>query len=393
VFTEAVQNLEHLMVQAFNRQIGTARKSILIPLSGGLDSRWMVALADEADMKPIKSFTMGPENSEDVQYASNVAAELNIDHKIFDISPADIWNDAQRFSFVADGMSMIYGPIQNFSPFRHYSRITQIVMMPQMCDVLFGSSLYRKQLNHLMLKNEWDTEAENLFIEHFNLSRNENLKRIFNEKYLDDICYAYRLASRQYIEKDKHPMYCYFRMLMNEHGRRGTLGGNLASNLFFTTRMPSYDNDLVEFAFNSPLIYRINQRLYRGAFSKRFPGLAAIPRQGSNLPISINDFQLNMQHLRGRIINRAKTTPFGPIIRKFKRWNRPEYVSYARWFRTDLQSDVKNLILDARTLDRDLYRWSGLENTLNEHFSGQKDHHRIIWQIVNLELFMREFID
>jgi asparagine synthase (glutamine-hydrolysing) len=393
VVKEAEQNLGNLMAQAFNRQSKTGRNGLLIPLSGGLDSRWMVALAHETGINPIVSFTMGPKGSEDVKYAQLVAQHIGIKHKIFEMSPAEIWRDAVRFSYIGEGTHVIFGPIQNFPPYRYYDQKVKIVIMPQMCDALFGSTLYRKQLKILMKKKSWDSYTENLFIEHLNTIRDVDIYQIFQPRYSDEVAHAYRIVPQQYIERDKNPMFCYFKLFLNEYVRRGTLSGNVATNLFFNLRMPSYDNDLMDFAFNIPISLKVNQDIYRFAFALRYPELARIPRQGTNLAINASDLQLNFHNLESRVINRAKKTKLKSLIKNFHRWNRPNYVSYAEWFRSDLKKNVENLVLDPKTLDRGLFRKDGLQLLLQDHFTGRKDRNRLIWQVINLELFFRHFID
>ena len=66
--------------------------------------------------------------------------------------------------------------------------------------------------------------------------------------------------------------------------------------------------DLIDFAFNIPLSLKINQNIYRFAFAMRFPELAQIPRQGTNLAIDTSDLRLNLYHLESRLINRSKKT-------------------------------------------------------------------------------------
>jgi asparagine synthase (glutamine-hydrolysing) len=390
---ESAVELEHQMLSAVERQTNDKNQKILIPLSGGLDSRWVISLANDLGVDPLIAFTMGSEKSEDQIYARMVASHLHADHTAFDFRPEMIWPDAKHFSYLSDAMSIIYGPLQNFQPCRHFFKNSHYVIAAQMCDALFGSTLFKRRIKSLMLKNKWDEHAEKNFLEIFLLATNHDVKSILQPQVFDTISDSYLEIPKQYIENDKRPIFCYFKLLLNEHVRRGTLGGNVVNNLFFETRMPSYDNDLIEFAFNLPIQLKINQFLYRYSFSQRYPALAKIPREGTGLPINASNLHINQKQFENRVINRAKKTKLKKYIDRFERWNKPSYVSYAEWFKNELKASIERFILDKKTFERGLFMEDGVKKILNEHFSAKKDHNRLIWQIINLELFYRNFID
>jgi asparagine synthetase B (glutamine-hydrolysing) len=381
------------MDKSIDKRLKGNQEKTLIPLSGGLDSRWMVARAHELGVNPISSFTMGSPESEDRKYAHLVAESLNINQKFFDINAEAIWDDAKQYSYVSDAMSMIYGPIQNFQPYRSYKSKKHTIIAPQMCDAIFGSTLFKKKPKTLITKSHWDNESENILENIFSIIDTYSLKRIFQQEFYKKINNQYLEASRKYIEKDKMPIYCYFKLLMNEHGRRGTLGGNIVNNLFFETRMPSYDNDLMEFAFRVPIHLKQNQLLYRYTFSRKYRNLATIQRQGTNLPINVSNLRLDLKQLENKIINRAKKTKLNSQIMKIGRWNKPSYIQYANWFRKELRMNAESMILNNKTLERGIFNENGIKAILYEHLNGQADHFRLIWQIINLEYFYRNFID
>jgi asparagine synthase (glutamine-hydrolysing) len=385
--------LEHKMLTAVERQTIDKNQKILIPLSGGLDSRWMIALAKDLGVYPLISFTMGSEKSEDYIYARMVANHLKSEHTAFDIQPEILWSDALYFSYLSDAMSIIYGPIQNFQPYRYFHKNCHYLIAAQMCDTLFGSTLSKRRIKSLMLKNKWDENAKKIFLKIFILRTNRDLKPLVQPNVYDIISKNYLDIPMQYIEEDKKPIFCYYKMLLNEHGKRGTLGGNVVTNHFFETRMPSYDNDLIEFAFNLPIQLKINQDLYRYSFSRRYPALTKIPREGTGLPIDVSNSRLNLKQFENQAINKAKKTKLKKYVDRFDRWNKPSYVSYAEWFKNELKAQVESILLDKKTFEHGIFREDGVRKLLHEHFSATKDHHRLIWQIINLELFYRNFID
>ena len=382
-----------LITQAVKRQTLKNSSSILFSLSGGLDSRWIIAMAHHLDVYPITAFTMGEHNTEDVIYAKRVAEFLKADHSSFQVKPEDIWGNAKTFSYISDSMSIIYGPISGFNPLKYYYKKKEIIISSQMCDAVFGSTLGNKRIKALLARSVWDERTISIFQNLFNLVGDEDLKLVFNKDYYEQFKDNYLVNYNHYIDKSIHPMFAYYKILMNEHGRRGTLGGNILNNLFFETRMPSYDNDLMDFAFRLPLSFKKNQYIYRKAFNKIFPELAAIPREGTNLPLTAPDYRINLKKLELRIVKKLKSTPLNSTIQKFNRWNRPAYVNYKSLMKKELKNNVENLLFDDRTLLRGHINSSGLRQLMNKHYYTETDYSRLIWQLINLEYFYRHFID
>lgn len=387
------EEMKEVIVNATKRQIAKSKESILFSLSGGLDSRFVIALASKFGVQPLTAFTMGEQNSEDIIYAIKVAEMLGVGHSCFSVLPQSIWRDAEFFSYVTDGMSPIYGPVQGFDPLRAYIGEKTVTLSSQMCDAIMGSTLYRKRLKILMKNNYLNSNAINVVLNIFTIFKEAKVKSVFSKNIYVKIKQSYLSTPEKYICSNINPLHTYFKLLMNEHGRRGTLSGNIMNNLYYETRMPSYDYDFMDFAFRLPIELRKYQFIYRRAFSQMFPELSNIPRQSYNLPINASNLRFKIKSLENRIVGKLKPTPMNKIIQKFSRWNKPNYVNYKEWFTNELRQNAENIILDKKTLSRGVFDESGIRTLLNEHYTTAKDNSRLIWQIINLEYFLRQFID
>ena len=386
--------LEYHLQRAMQRNFSENRDSILLSLSGGLDSRYVAAYASQFGIEPLTAFTMGPDDSEDQIYARQVSALLGIQQKGFEVSPYTLWDNARRFAYYADGMSIIHGPVQGFSILEEYYRKQKITVSSQMCDAVFGSTLWRKRIRILLKKSTLDRESISILTGIFNLSSDERLQTIFTTDFYNEIKDSYKEVIQRYINLGtKRPFHVYFLLMLNEHGRRGTLCGNLMNNLFLETRMPSYDNHLIDFAFNLPIALREYQYLYRLVFTRKFPQLAAIKREYYNLPISAENWQFRLKTLENKVVTRMKQSPLHSLVDPIKRYNRPKYVNHNAWFKNELKQSLRDILFDRKTIDRGIYNPAGLEKLFTEHQQVTLDHAGLLWQIVNLEYFYRSFID
>jgi asparagine synthase (glutamine-hydrolysing) len=61
------------------------------------------------------------------------------------------------------------------------------------------------------------------------------------------------------------------------------------------------------------------------------------------------------------------------------------------WFRGVLQSYVRDLLLGPGSLTRGYYRPDALGRVLDEHTAGRTNHEKLIWSLMNLELFQRRY--
>ncbi|MEX1225070.1 MAG: asparagine synthase C-terminal domain-containing protein, partial [Pirellulales bacterium] len=93
---------------------------------------------------------------------------------------------------------------------------------------------------------------------------------------------------------------------------------------------------------------------------------------------------------RGKHILRAA---FGDLLPAslFARRKRGFGVPLARWFREDLASFTKEILLDEQTTARGYLRRDAVTRLLEEHATGRAEHGDRLWALLMLELWMREW--
>jgi asparagine synthase (glutamine-hydrolysing) len=65
----------------------------------------------------------------------------------------------------------------------------------------------------------------------------------------------------------------------------------------------------------------------------------------------------------------------------------------ASMFRKDLSAYLKDLLLSPRSIHRSYFKERAVERLVEEHVQGARDHHKVLWQLVVLEEWHRQFID
>jgi hypothetical protein len=290
-------------------------------------------------------------------------------------------------------MSMIYGPIQGFESLENFFRKKEITVSSQMCDALFGSTIIRRKIKLLADKDRFDNEASQIVTEMFNLFDDNSLKLIFTKDYYNKIKDKYKEVPQQYINSTNIPVHAYLNLLINEHVRRGTLSGNLMNNLYLETRMPSFDNELIDLSYKLPLKMKEYQYLYRKTFTQLFPDLAKIKRQHFNIPINASNLRYKLSINEIKVATLIKSSKFGPILNPISKYNRPSYNDYNQWFKNDLYKEMVSVVLDERTLSRGVFNRDGLKQLVKLHQDPLHNYARLLWQVINLEYFFRNNID
>jgi asparagine synthetase B (glutamine-hydrolysing) len=389
--------IDALMEQAYALLDAAVRdqidhKKIFIALSGGLDSRFITAIAHKYLPKHFTTYTFGNPKNTDILYAREVAHLLNTSHNEFMVDPKLVWDFGKHFAFLSDGMSMINGPIQAVQAVYSLKDDNHVLLAAQAADAMWGSSLSHNKVRRLLTIGPVTAENFMQFDKLFEKISETERHILFEPDFLKDKTFDHTIFQDYFPQAmGKHPFYLYQNLLYFEYTRRGVGGGNLLNNFYFDMRMPSFDRDLLEFVTNLPLQLKFNQYLYRKTFIRYFSNLAKIRRNDTDLPIDAPKIFHNLRKKERKIVQRLKKSPVNVILKKFSRYNEYNYVDYKAWFQNELNALLKEILFDPQTLSRPFYRKGGIKRLYELHMNTDIDQSKILWQIVNLEYFFKNF--
>jgi asparagine synthase (glutamine-hydrolysing) len=122
------------------------------------------------------------------------------------------------------------------------------------------------------------------------------------------------------------------------------------------SRLPFLDYRLVEFAFGLPLESKIREGRTKVILRKAMESV--LPEEITN-----------------RMDKMGFVTP------------------EAEWFRTTLRDPIHKIFNSKSFSERGYFNIANVKNNFNDHCKGKVDNHSMIWRCVNLELWMRMFID
>jgi asparagine synthetase B (glutamine-hydrolysing) len=370
-FNDAVRN-------RWNQNENTA-----VALTGGNDTRIIWSAYSKEGMKAT-AVTHGNPDSSDMFIANKISKKLNVVHQkyLFDSALKVFPDSASKLTLMSEGFLSIAGA----------HAVSYYESLQNDFDVLIdgaGGPFYRRQVfrkysfekfhhpslasffNNILLKRHFiNGVVEKDFANETGEIIYNKLKKYFN-KYseygqkedLIDLFYFHQFAGLSYSAN----------VLLQSH--------------FIKCRQPLYDRHLFNLARTFTYRQRKRLSLYRRIIHINEPKLEYIPLVSSSTIVPYKGF------IWKRII------PFGinyfaakinlPNSFRIRRGIPPFNIS--ELFRDQLNSYLKEILLDPLTLKRPFWDGGRFEQMIKEHESGSQDYSDTFSNFMTAELFLRDF--
>lgn len=349
---------------------------ISLPITGGMDSRFLLHLLLKNDYPVWDTFTGGSPKSEEVRIARKITSAYSAPHRIAD-SPEDYFCDKFYDNYyIHEGL---------LSPYRfssglelHYKKgVNYIIQFPN-SNLTLGD-LYTPATKHFIGEYKLtDRIKENIFNKFLKVNQ-EILNSLFTDSYhyfsdIQDMLYTYYDELRDFPSAfifDYFAWYQHSRRWSNIGGMNGKFIGRIA---------PSQDRTLNEFIFNIPIKYKYWQYIHKQMFKTKCPELAKFPREGTGVPISWPEpVQMVFKAYRKRIYNK--------YIKKIDNTKR-----ISKFYRNFVKDKIDDVIYSKSLQERGIFNHDFVKKIWEEHLAG-KNNTYLIHNILNIELFHRNYLD
>jgi asparagine synthase (glutamine-hydrolysing) len=369
-------------------------------LSGGVDSSAVAALMTKLRRAPVETFSVGyaEDQYSELPYARVVAQHLNsIHHEVmvsreqfFDALPQLIWHEDEPIAwpssvplyFVArlarervkvvltgEGSDETLGgyaryafTLKNAALHRYYRSVVPGAVRRQVRSAIQDSSwisaTLRRKLAHTPLARDGNSWAS-LYFDNFLCAFSEGEQHaLFSDEVEAKVqAGAPYESSLEYWERSSGDMlhrllYTDIKTYLVELLMKQD---NMSMAASIESRVPFLDHVLVEFATNIPRKFQV-----QGLSGKRI------------LKKAVQDL-----------------LPHEILYRKKLGFPTP----WSRWLKGPQLQEIRDLLLEPRSMDRKLFKRSAIERLFVEHEAGQVDHCDRIWRLLNLELWNRVCIE
>lgn len=390
-FEDAIDSTERLFKQAVSRQM-IADVPVGSYLSGGMDSGSITAQASR-HVKRISTFTCGFDMSEvtgvEANYDERRDAELMANHFKTEhyeqvLNAGDIrWSLPRVVYHLEDlrvGMSY-----PNYYISRLASKFVKVCLQGTGGDELFGGYPWRY---YRIFKSVSQREFFDLYYEFWQRLVPDNQREdLFPSEVRKQVDFGdpKRIFERVFTfnEKLKYDSpedhinnSLYFEAKTFLPGLL-LVGDKLSMANGLEERFPFLDNDLVNFAQQIPVKYKL------GNLEKM-------------LQINENDFKKRSKSYQeyddGKNVLRKAMMNFMPekiLNRKKQGFSAPD----ESWYRGENAAYIKELLLDKKTISSEFINQDYIKKIVNQHINEHVNHRLLIWSFMNFEWWCRIFLN
>lgn len=383
---ELIDELYRLWQQSVKRRISQNDK-IILPLSGGLDSRAILAsIIEQTSTTNLVTCTFGEKLSWDYQIGTKVAKKFGIKNINLDVEKYQ-YEEQFNISFDdSDGMvdATPYLPILEYKDLLQYSNT---IISGYIGDFIMGSHMF-KELNYLISDyHSGSIDINSHFLKINALNDLEKLKEIFNKSVFHKIENPIDIALSSFSE-NTNLSDIYFLHFLNNHVYNYSYYNVFRFRDDFNYLSPFLDYDLIDFMCKIPHNLRYNQKLYRLMLIRKYPDFYKIPCKNMyNTSLNSKYYKyfinkaLNFSQKR---INKLLNNSIG--IEPFLDLNL-NYIDYNKLIRKD--KAFQNVLYKyLKKLDNtDYFNMDSIDELWYDHRFNNKNNSRIIGLLVTFSMF------
>jgi asparagine synthase (glutamine-hydrolysing) len=383
---DCVDELDSRLGAAVRRAVSRPPQ-VGIPVSGGLDSRTILAVARPALSPQTPYFTYGVPGCDDLRLASALVRRVGAVHHTFELHPGFIVERAPELVRLTDGMHL--GLNVHATVLQECARWCDVIVLGNGGDCLLDRLWW------------WNDEAagEDAYVDRMHARLNGVLSTAQADRLLAPALGAEfrggpreRLRRRLALYPGDTAADAADAFNVGERHWRWVLQGVPAQATHVEFREPFYDYAVADFALTVPARWRSGRQLHVELIRRRAPDLARVPRQGG-----------------GRLTSAAVVTCAHKRITRARRaasrvWQRMSgavpagqrlcgFADYDFELRGPSRALLEQLVLSERTYDRGWFRPAELRTLVHDHLTCRSNSGRLLGVIATLELWLRMVID
>ncbi len=377
---QAITEIGSALEQSVHRAVKHS-DTLTVPLSGGLDSRFILGLANKE--KQVHAYTWGVPGCRDLIYAKKTSQKINCTHDLFEFSPNYLQDYADKGVWITEGQI----PVVNFHVLPYVERLAEdgnlTLLDGYAGDVAFGGNF---------IQSSWmNNSNESEVVEHLWRWRlNSTVQKFQQSKEVSSfIQEAKPLFTQTYAEyQGETSMDTVMAFLMDNRIRRVTVGGSELFRTQFSVKQPFMDVDLINAINCVPHEWRKRHRLYVDVLKHSAPDVAAVAWQRTCIPVSSPYVFSWLSLASQRAYKEArKIMPLPDLM------GNDSPSQFGVWFREDLRSYVESVIFSEQSYDRGVLPMSLLEQAWEKHLANEIDASAFLGAAMSIELFARLFMD
>jgi asparagine synthase (glutamine-hydrolysing) len=367
-------------------------------LSGGIDSSAIAAVMSGMVQEPIKTFSVGFSEREanELEYARLVARTFGTNHHEIILTPDEFFAALPRLVWHEDEPLAHLASIPLYFVSKLASQHVKVVLTGEGSDeLLAGYYRYRTTVYNQALGNSFQSLT------------NEPIRQVIKNRIesLPAGSKAKRKLSRTFLclKPDLENIY-FDNFAVFSRARQARLLTNEAKERLGSVDPYQTLKALIEDTDATTLLNRLlyaDTKTYLHELLMKQDQMSMAASIESRVPFldhKLVEFSARMPErmkLRGwttkYVLRESMKGVLPDVILKRRKMGFP--VPVGTWFRGKYRSVIDEYVLSERTLARGLFEPEYLKRMVEAHQSGVENHADRLWSLLNLEIWLRQFID
>ena len=393
---ELIDELGALWQRAVERRV-KKDETIIIPLSGGLDSRAILAAALRCTSKDnIITFTFGESGSFDFEIGRMVAEKAGVKNIPLRVEKENFEEQYNISMNDVEGMidATPYFAIRGYKEIERYGDKLYIGYMG---DPIMGSHISSKMLNKKLKSEHVYAEAKNLIFEKHRLNDLEDVRELFNPSYIniENLDYSLKRTLDELKRISNEDMASYCAIWDYKHRQdKYTMFTVFRYREYFNYSTPFLDNELIDFMLKIPPELRLNENLYIQMLLKKYPELFELPTK-TNFGLRLDAGNISLFLNRAILFSKMMANKISSMLirRNIFLDKNKNYIDYDDLLRRnkEYRDYIRSMI--EKVKEREYFNKDYIEKIWKLHIQGRKNYAMLFGLLVTFELFLEGFVD
>lgn len=375
----------------------TLHGPVILPISGGTDSRSILAFAGGRQL-PV--YTFGTDTSEDVVIARQVCAALGLNHHLVRLRPDYLSTFAPQMSAWGEGMvSLFHGhDVDDMTqmPWKsgamlagmtaEYMRLDfadNVMMEPSRGFAHRLQLLARHAIDGLLPLSKIGSDDElhaRMMGFVWTALKPHQARELLSEELAEVMLTQVPANLRTALDRANPPTQADKLMTYNvvQRQRRFSQHGSRIANAHYELRKPLDDYDLVDYVLTLPPATR--RKFQTRVICHAHPQLASIPRTGSGVALNAG------------FATRGAAYATKLVKRYFKDSRVQSFANPQEALRTDSRAYFETILLDPGTLHNGFFNPKGVTELTRRHMAGEVDAATVLCALATIEMWRREHL-
>lgn len=385
-----MDDLNKAFVDGIRKRIDRPIEEISVFLSGGMDSRLVLAAGNEIDKGKLKAVSFGQPYCEEVDIARKVADVSENAFTAIDLQPKDHLEDAEEYAKLTNGSDMsaqsyIIGAAKKIKEQSITAFMTGSFLECHIGGTFLPESALTttQKLSEYLPQNMKNVKCE-LFPE-------EELKELLvpgiYEKVFSGKTDNLIEEAKQYDSFEVKDIIQSF--IIDNRDKRLVLNREIVPSQSLDYINPCFDKDFLAVAARIPADYRFKRKFYRDFFVAKYPEYADVNYNNTTLPISApfelwaegsrNEYNRELMYVN--LMLNGRKTYYPHFYSDMDGYSR--YDEYWRAFFRDMLLSNDSVFI-GKIIRRDM-----VEKMLEEHYSSKSNYRKKLLNLASLELYFR----